>query len=297
MIIGNLIFSLKASLKVISVAALVATFTYSANAQRYKSADQLGYQRLKDYVDRLQADLTDLQKQVYNKSSDDLSASQQINWSRWNKRDDAQAPKLYSILVRLEEKIRDLSGVIEEKDFMIEQISRKVDKSMQDMDFRIQDVEKSLIEVNKSLKESIANQSAIQENAYTSSKAPRNDYQEALTLIKNYQYKRAESLLKNFISDNRNSPLQGSAHYWLGETFYARGNYAQASVYFLKGYQGYPKSNKVHDNLLKLAMSLGQMGKIKESCTTFNKLLTERPAPSPSIQQIARKERSVFGCQ
>lgn len=284
--------------KNLSIIILVLFVTGTANSQRYKSADQLGYQRLKDYVDRLQADVTDLQKEVYNKSSDDFSVSQQINWSKWNRRDDAQAPKLYSILVRLEEKIRDLQGIIEEKDFTIEQISRKLDKSMQDMDFRIQDVEKSMIQVNKSLKETVENQQNIQENSYSSSNAaPKNEYQEALALIKNYQYKRAEVLLKRFIDDNKKSQLQGSAHYWLGETFYARGNYAQASVYFLKGYQDFPKSIKVHDNLLKLAMSLGKMGRVKESCTTFNKLLTERPSPSSSIKKTAEKESRSLSCK
>lgn len=277
---------------------LIASSSLNASAQRYKNADQLGYQRLKDYVDRLQADISDLQKEVYNKSTDDMSVSQQINWSRWNKRDDAQAPKLYALLVRLEEKVRDLSGVIEEKEFMISQISRSVDKSMRDIDFRIQDLEKSQIEVSKSLQETVANQTALQDSVVNiNNTKPQNDYQEAISLIRNYEYKRASALLERYIAENKNSSLQGAAHYWLGESFYAQGNFAQASVSFLTGYQKFPKSNKVYDNLLKLAMSLGKMGKKTESCTTFDKLLTERPKPSPSIMQIAKKEKDILGCR
>ena len=63
--------------------------------------------------------------------------------------------------------------------------------------------------------------------------------------------------------------LAGNAQYWMGETYYVRGRYQDAAVTFAEGYQKYPTNSKAPDNLLKLGMSLGQLGKKADACVAF----------------------------
>src|SRR5206468_11919661 len=83
-------------------------------------------------------------------------------------------------------------------------------------------------------------------------------YNFAFGLLKQFDYSAAEEALKNFIRRYPDDPLTGSAQYWLGETYYARSNYAEAATAFAEGYKRYPKGSKAADNLLKLGMSLAR---------------------------------------
>ena len=59
---------------------------------------------------------------------------------------------------------------------------------------------------------------------------------------------------------NPNHQLAGNAQYWFAETFRIRQLYVDAASTYLEGYQKYPKSEKAPDNLLKLGVSLVQIG-------------------------------------
>ena len=89
-------------------------------------------------------------------------------------------------------------------------------------------------------------------------------------------------------------PLAGNAQYWLGETYYVRKDYENAATAFALGYQKYPKSAKAADDLLKLGMSLGNLGKKPDACT---RLRAARPRlPDRARQhQGARGERAAAG--
>jgi tol-pal system protein YbgF len=73
--------------------------------------------------------------------------------------------------------------------------------------------------------------------------------------LKQADYPAAEVALKAFVEQHPNDPMAGNAQYWLGETFYTRGRYAEAATAFAEGYKRWPKSSKAADELLKLGMS------------------------------------------
>ena len=79
-------------------------------------------------------------------------------------------------------------------------------------------------------------------------------------------YETAESALKEFIDNNRDHDLAGSAQYWYGETFRIRQLYSDAATAYLDGYQNYPKSKKAPDNLLKLGITMVQLGEKDQGC-------------------------------
>ncbi|MCW9039726.1 MAG: tetratricopeptide repeat protein, partial [Rhodospirillales bacterium] len=99
------------------------------------------------------------------------------------------------------------------------------------------------------------------------------------------------------ISSNGDDPLTGNARYWLGETFYVRGNFRRAAEVFLEGYQKDPAGSKAADSLLKLGMSLSKLEKKPESCATFGKLLKDFPKASSNVRVVAERESKRLDCK
>lgn len=125
---------------------------------------------------------------------------------------------------------------------------------------------------------------------------PDEQYQYAFGLLRQANYAEAEQALRAFIERNPNSPLAGNAQYWLGETYYVRGDYQNAAVAFAEGYQKYPESGKAPDNLLKLGMSLGEIGSKADACTALNELDKQFPGAPGNIKERAARERGRLGC-
>lgn len=126
--------------------------------------------------------------------------------------------------------------------------------------------------------------------------APEEQYNLAMSLIRKDDYVGAEQAFSQFLDQNRQHGLAGNAQYWLGETFYVRGDYNNAASAFLNGYQNYPDSSKGADNLLKLGMTLGRMDQIEEACTTFLQLEKQFKILPSRLKQISAREKQKFNC-
>jgi tol-pal system protein YbgF len=121
-------------------------------------------------------------------------------------------------------------------------------------------------------------------------------YNFAFGLLKQANYPAAEAALKNFVRQHPDDGLAGSAQYWLGETYYARGNYAEAVVTFAEGYKRYPKGSKAPDDLLKLAMSLAHVNQKQNACTALAQLDHDFPNPGNAVKERAKDEKKKLGC-
>ena len=104
-------------------------------------------------------------------------------------------------------------------------------------------------------------------------------------------YETAEFALKEFIEKNKDHDLAGSAQYWYGETFRIRQLYSDAATAYLDGYQNYPKSKKAPDNLLKLGITMVQLGEKDQGCKMISGLKKEYPKASKSVLQKAQYEQ------
>ena len=125
---------------------------------------------------------------------------------------------------------------------------------------------------------------------------PQEQYDYATGLVQRGAYAEAELALKAFVSEHPKDPLAGNAQYWLGETYYVRSDFKNASVAFAEGYQKYPKSQKSSDNLLKLGMSLGQIGRNNDACTAFRQLDKQFPDASQAIKDRAARAKQRYKC-
>lgn len=125
---------------------------------------------------------------------------------------------------------------------------------------------------------------------------PREQYNHAFGLLSQANYGEAELALKSFIDRYPENPLSGNALYWLGETYYVRGDYQTAAVTFAEAYKGYPDGTKAPDNLLKLGLSLASLDAANDACGTFAELERRYPNASPSIVRRAKLERQKLSC-
>jgi len=125
---------------------------------------------------------------------------------------------------------------------------------------------------------------------------PREQYEYATNLIQRGSYDQAEIALKSFIQQHPNDELTGNAQYWLGETYYVRNDFKSAAVAFAEGYQRYPDSQKAPDNLLKLAMALGQQGQKDNACVALRQLEKRYPDASANIKDRAIRAKKNYAC-
>lgn len=121
-------------------------------------------------------------------------------------------------------------------------------------------------------------------------------YDAAFQLMRDKKYAEAERGFAEFLRRFGSDPLAGNAYYWLGETYYVRGNYTEASKIFAIGYQYFPRSSKAPDNLLKLGLTLAQLGKAQDACVTFMQLGTQYKNAAEVIKQRAEKESRKLKC-
>src|SRR5712672_879283 len=121
-------------------------------------------------------------------------------------------------------------------------------------------------------------------------------YNYAFGLLKQADYPAAEAALKSFVEQHPNDPMAGNAQYWLGETYYTRGRYAEAATAFAEGYKRYPKSSKAADELLKLGMALARANQKQNACIALTQLDHDFPAPGAAIKERASTEKKRLGC-
>ena len=121
-------------------------------------------------------------------------------------------------------------------------------------------------------------------------------YNNAYGLLKRADYPGAEEAFRAFVGKYPNDPLAGSAQYWLGETFYARGQYAEAASAFAEGYKRFPKGTKAADDLLKLGMSLARANQKQNACVALAQLDRDFPNPGSAIKERAVTEKKRLGC-
>jgi tol-pal system protein YbgF len=126
--------------------------------------------------------------------------------------------------------------------------------------------------------------------------SPKKQYEFATSFLKVGDYSTAERAFREFVLSNREHELAGSAQYWYAETFRIRQLYTDAASAYLEGYQKYPKGNKAPINLLKLGVSMVQIGEKDQGCKMINGVELQYPKANQSVIQKAKYESKKFEC-
>ena len=126
---------------------------------------------------------------------------------------------------------------------------------------------------------------------------PNEQYDFATSFLKVGDYNMAERAFREFVDNNPEHNLAGNAQYWYAETFRIRQLFTDAASAYLEGYQKYPKSQKAPINLLKLGVSLVQIGEKDQGCLMISGVKKEYPKANQSVLQKAKYEEKKFECK
>ena len=126
--------------------------------------------------------------------------------------------------------------------------------------------------------------------------APNKQYEFATSFLKVGDYPTAERAFREFVLTNPEHKLAGNAQYWYAETFRIRQLYTDAASAYLEGYQKYPKGEKAPINLLKLGVSMVQIGEKDQGCKMINGVEKQYPKANQSVIQKAKYESQKFEC-
>ena len=126
---------------------------------------------------------------------------------------------------------------------------------------------------------------------------PNEQYEFATSFLKVGDYNMAERAFREFVDNNPEHKLAGNAQYWYAETFRIRQLFTDAASAYLEGYQKYPKSQKAPINLLKLGVSLVQIGEKDQGCLMIAGVEKEYPKANQSVLQKAKYEEKKFECK
>ncbi len=114
----------------------------------------------------------------------------------------------------------------------------------------------------------------------------REDYQNALSEYYNRNYKLAIQLFEELLARYPNTSLSDNCRYWIGECYYALGNFNQAIIEFTKVFS-FANSNKLDDAQLKLGLCYLRLGDRERARQEFERLISDYPNSEyvPKAQQ------------
>jgi tol-pal system protein YbgF len=126
--------------------------------------------------------------------------------------------------------------------------------------------------------------------------SPEKQYEFATSFLKVGDYSTAERAFREFVINNSEHKLSSNAQYWYAETFRIRQLYTDAASAYLEGYQKYPKGEKAPINLLKLGVSMVQIGEKEQGCKMILGVEEQYPKANQSVLQKAKYESKKFEC-
>ena len=298
--------------------------TYSLKAEE----DDILIQGIVDQIQILTKDLKTIEKAVYQKA--DIISSSSSSAQSTGLNEDILTKHLLK-LNEIEDQFRELTNKFEEVNFKLDKLSTRVTKIQSDAQLRFSDLENGTGSAPKKQQAVLPGSSKPQDfgatPGYQTSNLPKEQsinsiesaqtviteepekkesllpdkpageqYEFAVSFMKIGDYETAEFALKEFIEKNKDHDLAGNAQYWYGETFRIRQLYSDAATAYLDGYQNYPKSTKAPDNLLKLGITMVQLGEKEQGCTMISGIKKQYPKASKSVLQKAQYEQKKYKC-
>lgn len=286
-------------------------------------------------LNRLENEIQTLSRAVFRNELPPQDQMQAMSGAGTGANPAAQA-NLELRISQLEMEVSTLTGKLEQQNFELRQIQEKFDKAMADLDMRVteaesrgtatagtapaqrsamamqgfdtnlQDVPPAPAPAQPGQAQPATAAGAQQLGSLTQSPdgkfnssgdAPADAYEQAYARMRDKDYDAAEKGFTDFLARYPGHDLAANAKYWLGETYYVRGNFERAARVFAEAYQLYPKGPKGPDNLLKLALSLNGLGKKDDACLTLTQLKREYPVGAAPVLARADREWTNIGCK
>ncbi len=106
----------------------------------------------------------------------------------------------------------------------------------------------------------------------------------------------AQSDFRTYLAALPDAPDAGEINYWLGETFYVRGGYADAADAYISSMRIDANGSKAPDAMVRLAGALRELGKKAEACQTLDSFPVQYPNASGTVRAKVQTELARTGC-
>ena len=259
-------------------------------------SQDLDIDELLEKVDRLEKNVSDLQKGKFDKLDKSLS-------SGYISRNEQR-------LDNIETKNRANYGLIEEIDNKIKDLEQKLNILNKEYQSKVSNIDKQINSIKKKKKvisESEVDSKSKIEVKVNESNLPaqkvekineteiKKKYENAIKLLWANKFNEAETHLLELKKINPED-LMPNIQYWLGEVYYANKNFQQAIIEFGEGFAKYPDSIKGPDNLLKLGLSFSNLNKKNDACNAFFELELKFKNAAKNVIERSQNERKKLDC-
>ena len=259
-------------------------------------SQDLDIDELLEKVDRLEKNVSDLQKGKFDELDKSLS-------SGYISRNEQR-------LDDIETKNRANFGLIEEIDNKIKDLEQKLNILNKEYQSKISNIDKQIISIKKkknTISESEPDSKNKNEVKVNESILPvkqvenineteiKKKYENAIKLLWANKFNEAETHLLELKNINPED-LMPNIQYWLGEVYYANKNFQQAIIEFGEGFAKYPDSIKGPDNLLKLGLSFSNLNRKNDACNAFFELELKFKNAAKNVIERSQNERKKLDC-
>lgn len=122
-------------------------------------------------------------------------------------------------------------------------------------------------------------------------------FQRAKQLLLDGQFPAASAAFQDYVDQYGDTAPNGpEARYWLGETLFVRGSYAEAATAYIGAIRGWPPTIWGAEAVAKLSMSLVELNRISDACRTLDEFGRRYPAAAPATKARADKARLRAKC-
>ena len=127
------------------------------------------------------------------------------------------------------------------------------------------------------------------------SQTPDDLFQSSYQALFQMHYDEAQSGFKSFLEKYPTHDLVGSVDFWMGESYWAQKDFASSAQYYRDSYTKYPKGRRAPESLLKLGLSMAQLGQKDQACTFIASVGNEFPN-AVETKKRAQSELKRTGC-
>jgi tol-pal system protein YbgF len=125
----------------------------------------------------------------------------------------------------------------------------------------------------------------------------RQRYDAAMDLLSRAQYAEAQNAFRGFVAAHPVDELAGPAQYWVGDIAFTQKDYGGAAKAFAELLKRYAKTARAPDAMLKLGLSLLELGQKKEGCTTLAAVKSKYPNANKAVLDRAAKRAAAPPCK
>ena len=205
----------------------------------------------------------------------------------------------------MEQQLREVTGQVEQLRFRMDQIVVDGTRRIGDLEFRLVELEggdlSALGETPTLGGEAVEMASVIPaptddtlEDGVELAISEEADFDAATQSLGDGDYANAVIQFGQFLSNYPGGPLSARALFHMGEAQEAMGQHKDAARSYLDSFTTRPDGSYAPQALMRVAISLGELGKVDNACQTLNEVLVRYP--NSAVIEQTRSSQQSLGC-